>query len=224
MDEEIQEGPLLSKEQKTGLALLGVVTVLILALWVVQMRYTIYSPFSFQIAKSAEKRLSEQAKSVEDMVLERRDTDQDGLTDTEELELYGTSAYLPDTDSDGLTDQQEVALGSDPNCPKDSVCEASADSLPRNTTTDTPFSDLIDGQQNPLDTLAVGAALGTTSSSAVSSQLSSIAENPEMIRAMLLETGQFSAKDLSAIPDATLIEIAKNILQSNTIPPVPSSP
>ena len=37
------------------------------------------------------------------------DTDQDGLTDNEELEIYGTNPNDPDTDRDGITDGKEVA-------------------------------------------------------------------------------------------------------------------
>jgi hypothetical protein len=44
------------------------------------------------------------------------DTDGDGLTDAEELSVYGTSPLLADTDGDGLSDFQEVVtLGFDPD-------------------------------------------------------------------------------------------------------------
>jgi len=43
------------------------------------------------------------------------DTDHDGLSDREELEVYGTSPLMPDTDGDGYTDYQEVVTyGFDP--------------------------------------------------------------------------------------------------------------
>jgi hypothetical protein len=43
------------------------------------------------------------------------DTDHDGLSDREELLVYGTSPLMPDTDGDGLTDYQEVVTyGFDP--------------------------------------------------------------------------------------------------------------
>ena len=41
------------------------------------------------------------------------DTDEDGLTDAQEVEL-GTNPNNPDTDGDGLIDGVEVGLGTDP--------------------------------------------------------------------------------------------------------------
>lgn len=43
------------------------------------------------------------------------DGDGDGLTDSEETNLYSTSIALSDTDGDGFTDWHEVHAGSDPN-------------------------------------------------------------------------------------------------------------
>jgi hypothetical protein len=42
------------------------------------------------------------------------DTDGDGLTDVEEVSIYGTNASAADTDGDGYLDGQEVAVGSNP--------------------------------------------------------------------------------------------------------------
>lgn len=45
-----------------------------------------------------------------------QDTDQDGLTDEDEKNLYSTSPYLEDTDSDGALDSEEITKGTDPTC------------------------------------------------------------------------------------------------------------
>lgn len=50
------------------------------------------------------------------------DTDSDGLTDREEINIYHTSPYLKDTDSDGIDDKEEIERGSDPNCPEGKDC------------------------------------------------------------------------------------------------------
>jgi len=42
------------------------------------------------------------------------DVDGDGLSDADEITLYGTDPYVADTDSDGFTDFEEIELGSDP--------------------------------------------------------------------------------------------------------------
>lgn len=54
--------------------------------------------------------------------LREKDTDQDGLSDFDELYIYSSSPYLKDTDSDGISDQQEVAQGTDPNCRQGENC------------------------------------------------------------------------------------------------------
>lgn len=44
-----------------------------------------------------------------------QDSDHDGLSDAEELDIYHTNANLPDTDGDGYSDGDEVHFGFDPN-------------------------------------------------------------------------------------------------------------
>ena len=56
--------------------------------------------------------------------LSQKDTDQDGLSDYDELYIYNSSPYLPDTDSDGISDSQEIAQRTDPNCPEGQNCFA----------------------------------------------------------------------------------------------------
>ncbi len=45
------------------------------------------------------------------------DSDQDGLFDKEEVDIYSTNALEKDTDKDGKTDGEEVEQGLDPNNP-----------------------------------------------------------------------------------------------------------
>lgn len=42
------------------------------------------------------------------------DTDEDGLSDADEIQLYGTDPLLKDTDSDGVSDAREIELGTNP--------------------------------------------------------------------------------------------------------------
>ncbi len=67
-----------------------------------------------------------------------KDTDGDGLTDYDEVALYGTSPYLPDTDGDGISDGQEIKNGTDPNCKPGETCGGL-----RLVTPDTKISDLF---------------------------------------------------------------------------------
>lgn len=56
--------------------------------------------------------------------LKGKDTDQDGLSDYDELYTYKTSPYLKDSDSDGQSDKAELDKGDDPNCPQGKDCAA----------------------------------------------------------------------------------------------------
>jgi len=56
------------------------------------------------------------------------DTDGDGLTDAEEIFIWGTDPRLPDTDFDGLSDAGETAAGTDPRAP-DSDGDGLADGI-----------------------------------------------------------------------------------------------
>ncbi len=47
--------------------------------------------------------------------LKRKDSDNDGLSDWEEINIYGTDPYDSDTDDDGMEDGEEVFLGRNPN-------------------------------------------------------------------------------------------------------------
>lgn len=51
------------------------------------------------------------------------DTDGDGLSDDEEVNVHGTSRYLEDTDSDGIGDAQEIAAKTNPTCAQGRLCE-----------------------------------------------------------------------------------------------------
>jgi hypothetical protein len=50
------------------------------------------------------------------------DCDGDGLTDWEEINVYGTNPASPDTDSDGMSDLFEVQYGLNPNSNSDAAC------------------------------------------------------------------------------------------------------
>lgn len=54
--------------------------------------------------------------------LRQKDTDLDGLSDYDELYIYGSSPYLKDSDSDGVSDPDEIAAGTDPSCKTGEDC------------------------------------------------------------------------------------------------------
>lgn len=65
--------------------------------------------------------LAKQTESANEVIKERvgeattRDSDNDGITDYDEVVLYKTDPFSADTDKDGFTDQAEILGGFDPN-------------------------------------------------------------------------------------------------------------
>lgn len=68
--------------------------------------------------------LSGSLSQEQDLLTSTKDTDRDGVSDAQELQVYKTSPFLEDTDSDGKTDQAEIDAGEDPNCPAGQDCRA----------------------------------------------------------------------------------------------------
>jgi hypothetical protein len=68
------------------------------------------------------KEISRSLLDQEDNQLRLQDSDEDGLSDYDELNVYATSAFVADTDSDGIIDAEEVRRGTDPNCPQGRTC------------------------------------------------------------------------------------------------------
>jgi len=101
--------PEVNKSLLLGLIIL---TVLIVFFGIAQIRYNIFNPFE-QDEMAVE-------PTREDIinVYKSLDTDQDGLSDYQELADYNTSIYLPDSDSDGFTDKEEIEAKSDPLNPE----------------------------------------------------------------------------------------------------------
>ena len=136
-DANSQEG--LSNSQKLSIIVLVVFAFLVILLWMSQFKKSISNPFYIPQQENNEEN-TDTCQGIdclqESLDLKVRDTDQDGLSDWEELNLYNTSPYISDSDSDGFTDKEEIESNSDPNCPKGSNCN-----LENNTSLDTTIED-----------------------------------------------------------------------------------
>lgn len=200
----------LTREQKVGVALLFVFSILTAGLAFLQMRNTIVSPFVLHTTPTESK------KTLEELQLERQniDTDHDGINDLEESQFYGTSAYLADTDSDGTTDKAEIDAGTDPLCAEGKICEVAS------ATGKTETPSLPPSIDTPLNALA--RSLPTDGQDTVTSDdveaVGSLMNDPQKIRALLKETGQVTDEQLQKLDDATLLKILQQII-SSTPPP-----
>lgn len=129
---------------------------------------------------------TEEIKSADEedpQVLKQRDTDQDGLSDFDELYIYQTSPYLADTDSDGMTDIDEIKNQGDPTCPSGQNCFRTVD--------------LYEQEQKQLE------------------QKEEVTLSVVQIRALLLQTGQFTVEQLDLFSDDELMAFYQEILDAN---------
>lgn len=111
----------LGRGQKIAAAGLAVFAILAIGLWVAQFKKSISGQFVYKETGGEEiNALTEDENSAE--ALRGKDTDSDGLSDWDELNVYRTSPYLEDSDSDGFTDKKELDSGNDPNCPNGRNC------------------------------------------------------------------------------------------------------
>jgi len=119
LNNNIPSRPPLGRGQKISAVILGIFAVAVIGMWFAQFRKNILSPLRSPVASG---NLSAQEAPNSDDALRGKDTDNDGLSDWDELNLYKTSPYLEDTDSDGISDQVEISGGKDPNCPEGQNC------------------------------------------------------------------------------------------------------
>lgn len=174
--------------------------------------------------------------------LRQKDTDQDGLSDYDELNIYNTSPYLEDSDSDGVQDAAEVARGSDPSCPIGQNCfgfyEVGSDQL---VTPDNFINPLFTGEANAdqlrqllrqagmsqqlLDSLSDEQIIETyqqsltqdletdQSGQTLDLPVSKIEDlTPQQLRQLLLQAG-ISVDTLNQISDDELLQLVQETLQ-----------
>lgn len=144
----------LSREQQVVLVLLVVLGVGGLALGFQSFGTNIRRPFVQQLqeyAQAGDYLTPEERAQQEEQELKNKDTDEDGLNDYDELNVFNTSPYLKDTDSDGFDDQTEVFSNNDPNCPEGEDCsqQLEEEAVPDNQdSTDQLVSPAGDGVQD----------------------------------------------------------------------------
>lgn len=121
----------LTRNQKITAGALAVFAVLVVGLWAAQFKESIGKPFTYN-TNNANIESQTQAtcagpdcQQQSEAALRAQDTDGDGLSDYDELNVYNTSPYLEDSDSDGFKDKEEIDNGKDPNCPVGRDCQAS---------------------------------------------------------------------------------------------------
>lgn len=184
----------LNKQQKISLISLGVFSVLIMVFGILQFQYNLYSPFDYskKIAANQKNNTSGNASGAITIDLSKLDSDNDGLNNFDEINVYKTSPYLEDSDSDSFSDKDEILNNTNPNCPTGQVCsqittntETSSDTLP------------LDSLENPI--LAEINQEDKTAQDVLSGKSDSA-----VLRKLLLDNGM-DKSDLDQISDTDLM-------------------
>lgn len=214
----------LSKKHKIAAGALVVFGIFVIVMWVMQFKQNITAPFGYK--KSDNKENSEAVcagpecgGNEED--LRFKDSDKDGLSDWDELNVYNTSPYLEDSDSDGFTDKAEIDKGSDPNCPEGKNCYETAAKEPlkaRESDTDKDINKQDQSQTNQNDllnnSLNQNTGNGLDSSTGQEQMLKNIMSgqsDPATLRKTLLEFGMDKAT-LDKISDEDLVKSYQEVL------------
>lgn len=106
------------------------------------------------------------------------DSDADGISDYDELNIFFSSPYIVDSDSDGRADGVEISEGSDPNCALGKACASS-----EGTQKETIEVDFLNETPSPVQ----GSETSAPTIEQTLSELSKL--SAQEIRALLSESG-----------------------------------
>ena len=163
-----------------------------------QLKNNIYSPFDFFTGDETEINEAE-SDLASKYKLEEMDTDEDGLSDYDELYIYDTSPYLSDTDSDEISDYDEIALNSDPLCAEGQDCYGLDDNF------------LIEPDEVVFDDISVDAVeVENNEGLSIAEDIISGEVDVSILRQLLLDNG-FSEEELNKVSDDDLKKVYSDI-------------
>lgn len=161
---------------------------------------TLRVPEEELVSQSDLENQSEEALVSSILTLQTQDTDDDGLTDYEELYSYSTSPYLKDSDSDGLQDLVELRDGTDPLCHKDQTCAPTRSS-----------SEILDQLKAQIPDHPTGGAIAPTPPGGFPSGTATL--SGEQLRQLLEQSG-FPKKDLDTLSDEELEKKWREVIRN----------
>ena len=189
-------------ERKIGFILILIFATIGIVYAVLQLRNNVYGPF----ALNNEVPVSLKEEIIENNVGYQRtvDTDKDGLTNFDEQNVYGTSAYLYDTYGYGMSDKEVITKGL-PLCPNAGK-NCTEQVAPASIST----SSILESVSNQTDILGE-----VNLESAVTPDIEKIFSDPAQIRKILLDTGRIDKKTLDKIPDTELLKMVNELINPN---------
>jgi hypothetical protein len=212
-----------SRSQKRELFALSGLTIIIILFAILQMRHNINAPFDnpASASKSAQtlNPISSDTAAVQPGYVREPDgtvavdTDHDGLSDQDEVNIYKTSPYLPDSDGDGIPDGTEVQNGTDPNCPTGQNCSNSASlSVPASDTTTTDASS--GSASSVVNPISDATSSLSVNNEAVLQNVLTGKSDPAVLRKLLLDNGMDKTQ-LDMISDQDLINSYQETLNQS---------
>jgi len=202
------------RKQKAALFVLVLIASAIIVFWAWQFNTRLASPFSASSNKNINTASNNATSTSVD--LHNIDTDHDGLSDYDEINIYHTSPYLEDTDSDGIPDGVEVKNGTDPNCPTGKVCSGS--DVPTSATsteaTSTTASTGTASTSANVPALSIPADVASSSQQAIQDAINGKAD-AATLRQLLISSGADKAM-LDQISDTDLMASYQQTLQNQT--------
>ena len=195
------------RKQKIAVFVLALGAIAIIIFWAWQFNTRLASPFKSSTDNKLNTAASNSNSSSTVIDLHSIDTDHDGLSDYDEINIYHTSPYLEDTDSDGIPDGTEVKNGTDPNCPTGKVCNGTDNTINASSTAITASSTSAN-----IPALSIPADVASSSQQTLQDALAGKAD-AATLRQLLLTSGADKAM-LDQISDADLMASYQQTLQN----------
>ncbi len=210
-----------SNKQKWAAGGLAIFAIFVLFFWGWQLKHNLENPLWAGLSK--EEILNNEndficaggdCQIANELDLYTKDTDNDGLSDGDELNVYFTSPYLEDSDSDGYSDWEEIINNKDPNCPAGQNCYINNNDNNNVLTKNSAESDMENFVTDDLTEQLLGLSENYTNPKETELENVLTGEgDADSLRSLLLEYGM-DEEFLNQISDEELLETYQEVLST----------
>ena len=209
----------MDKNRKIALIVLSIFSIAIIVIWSINFKNSLQTPFSYKNtgdisnkSNCANGNCATEEIVSDNLELKNVDTDGDGISDWDELFVYGTSPYLEDTDGDSLSDYEEIFVyKTNVNCPEGQNCSNSLNQVDSQGDNSLENSDDFYNFLTSLEaSLSDDSGIITTSSSSyLDNETGDL--NAQSLRQILIQSG-IEENDLQQISDDDLLKLYQEVL------------